>query len=152
MVAPAGRPHWRHPIPAKRKTNRLGSKTLVLVFVFASIGWRTLKHYRRTPLPWLADIDEDGRVELLLWDSFVLDDWSTMGSYGLVVWVYRFDGNDVFAIDWALTRQMAAELSQAYLRPMEGEAAYFSRLRKAASDRLRLLSRGNRGAAARTVP
>jgi hypothetical protein len=84
----------------------------------STMGWRTLRTYKRTPLPWLADLDANGAVELLIWDSFPLSDDPSMAEYGLVAWVYRPDAAGTFTLDWALSRQMAAELAEAYASAM----------------------------------
>ncbi len=99
----------------------------------STAGWRTLQSYKRTPLPWLADLDADGWAELLIWDSFPLSDGSSMAEYALVAWVYRPDAEGAFTIDWGLSRKMAAELAEAYRAPTPDGAAWAGDLRAKAS-------------------
>jgi hypothetical protein len=78
-------------------------------------GWRTLLEYKRLPLPWLEDLDNDGKFELIIWSSFdVNEPESTWKPPGLVAWVYRLISKDSLVIDLGLSRQMARELAEAY--------------------------------------
>ena len=80
----------------------------------STTGWRTLKQYRRIPLPWLEDLDHDGEAELIIWDSFPLREEASVAEYGLIAWVYRLASKDLFVIDRVLSRRMASEIAQAY--------------------------------------
>ncbi|MGH7215822.1 MAG: hypothetical protein ACREIG_01145 [Nitrospiraceae bacterium] len=108
----------------------------------STVGWRTLQIYKRTPLPWLADLDADGAAELLIWDSFPLSDDPSEAEYALVAWVYGPDAEGTFTLDWALSRQMAAELAEAYASPMPEGARRAEELRKKASQELEAFARG----------
>jgi hypothetical protein len=79
-----------------------------------TLGWRTLQHYWRTPLPWLADLDSDRQAEIIIWDSFPLIENATQADYALMAWVYRLVNNSSLKLDRELSRQLAAELSTAY--------------------------------------
>lgn len=102
----------------------------------STVGWRTLQHYKRTPLPWLDDLDNDGRSELIIWSSFPLREDASMAEYGLVAWVYRLASQDTLIIDWDLSRRMAREIAEAYRSASGSAAAYPGRLGKAAADAL----------------
>jgi hypothetical protein len=106
----------------------------------STVGWRTLQRYARTPLPWVEDIDEDGKPELLIWDSFPLSHEPSMAEFGLVVWVYELRAQDVFTIDWELTRRMTDELAKAYGQPTGEHSHWASELRKNASEALHALA------------
>ena len=108
----------------------------------STLGWRTLQQYDRTPLPWIADLDEDGQAEFLLWSSFLLSDEPIMSQYGLVVWVYELKENDKFILDWNLTEKMALELAEAYRQPLYNPGFELSRLRKTAVNQLNALASG----------
>jgi hypothetical protein len=78
-------------------------------------GWRTLLEYERLPLPWLEDLDNDGRAEVIIWSSFDVREPETIwAGRGLVAWVYRLISKDSLVIDLGLSRQLARELSQAF--------------------------------------
>ncbi|MGH7381026.1 MAG: hypothetical protein ACREKR_02180 [Candidatus Methylomirabilales bacterium] len=108
----------------------------------STVGWRTLQVYKRTPLPWLADLDDDGAAEVLIWDSFPLSDDPSEAEYALVAWVYGPDAEGTFTLDWALSRQMAAELAEAYASPMPEGARWADVLRKKASEQLEAFAYG----------
>lgn len=97
---------------------------------------RTLQNYKRTPLPWLADLDADGAAELLIWGSFPLSDDPSLAEYALVAWVYRPDAEGTFAIDWGLSRKIAAELAEAYRAPTTEGGRWGDALRAKASQDL----------------
>jgi len=102
----------------------------------STAGWRTLQRYRRTPLPWLSDLDSDGRSELIIWSSFPLHEDASLAEYGLVPWVYRLASDDVLSIDWTLSRRMAREVAQAYRSAPDPKADRLARLRTAAAEAL----------------
>jgi len=108
----------------------------------STVGWRTLLIYKRTPLPWLADLDADGAAEVLIWDSFPLSEDPSEAEYALVAWVYRPDAVGTFTLDWALSRKMAAELAEAYASPMPEGVQWADALRKKASEELEAFARG----------
>jgi hypothetical protein len=100
------------------------------------VGWRTLQRYKKTPLPWLDDLDNDGRAELIIWSSFPLQEDASLADYGLIAWVYRLTSEDSLAIDWGLSRQMAREIAEAYRAPLEPLDSYLGPLRTKAAEAL----------------
>jgi len=52
----------------------------------STVDWRTLQRYSEGPLPWLDDVDDNGRPEFILWDSFALHDEASLAEYALVAW------------------------------------------------------------------
>ncbi len=84
-----------------------------------TVGWRTLQRFHRLPLPWLADLNKDGKPELLIWTSFPLHEKASMAEFGLMAWVYQFKANGKFTVDWSLSRKMAGEIAVAYRRPLK---------------------------------
>ena len=91
--------------------------------VTSTVGWRTLQQLKGSPLPWAADLNGDGRAELIIWDSFSLREGASQAEFGLVAWVYQVDPKGVFTIDWGLSRQMARELASAYWQPLKPDAS-----------------------------
>jgi hypothetical protein len=79
----------------------------------STVGWRTLQRFGDGPLPWLDDVDGDGRQEFILWSSFALHDAASLAEFGLMAWVYKLAG-DSLAIDMALSRTMAKRIAAAY--------------------------------------
>lgn len=80
----------------------------------STVGWRTLQSYHRAPLPWLPDVDGDGKLGFLLWDGFPLKQQITIADYGPVLWIHRNVNGTISSLDRILTRQFARELSGAY--------------------------------------
>ena len=103
----------------------------------STVGWRTYQYYNRTPLAWLDDLDNDGRAEIIIWDSFPLEKDASMAEYGLVAWVYRLTSKDTLVIDWELSRRMASEIAQVYRLSRDSAAAYPGHLARAAADALK---------------
>jgi hypothetical protein len=95
----------------------------------STLGWRTLQHFARLPLPWVEDLDDDGEAELLIWDSFAMDADEHMADFGLIAWVYRVDAGEAFTLDWDLTRAMARELAAAYRSPLQPERGELQKVR-----------------------
>lgn len=83
----------------------------------STLGWRTLQRYSKGALPWADDINNDGRAELVLWDSFPLSEEASMAQYALVPWVYRLASQHSLVIDWDLTRGLARSLAKEYRSP-----------------------------------
>ena len=106
----------------------------------STVGWRTLRQFARTPLPWLDDADQDGRPELILWDSFALNDQASLAEFGLVAWVYELQDEHSLQIEWDLTRRMAGELAEAYEQPIDEQLGVGADLRKTAAQSLRALA------------
>ena len=105
-------------------------------FKTSTIGWRTLQQYKKTPLPWLDDLDKKGKAELIVWESFALQEDASMAEYGLVAWVYRLTPEGSFVIDWSLSRQMAREIADAYRAPLDSKDLVLGPLRAQAAQAL----------------
>jgi hypothetical protein len=84
----------------------------------STAGWRTLRQFGRTPLPWLLDVDADEIPELIIWESFALAADASPAQEGLVAWAYRFDAQGAFTLQWNASRVMARELAAAYRTPL----------------------------------
>jgi hypothetical protein len=102
-----------------------------------TLGWRTLQRYSKGPLPWLDDINNDGRAELVLWDSFPLSEQASMAQYALVAWVYRLASPHSLVIDWNLTRGLARSLAQEYRSPVDPMDAHHRDLRVQGAEALK---------------
>jgi hypothetical protein len=102
----------------------------------STVGWRTLQRYKEAPLPWLDDLDNDGKAEFIIWSSFPLREDASLAEYGLMAWVYRLTSEDSLAIDWGLSRRMAREIAQAYRSPLDSMAPYPGPLRTEAAEAL----------------
>jgi hypothetical protein len=88
----------------------------------STVGWRTLREYKATPLAWLDDLDEDGKSEFILWSSFPLRAEASLAEYGLMAWVYRVDASNTPVLDWILSRRMAREMAHAYRSSVDSGA------------------------------
>lgn len=102
----------------------------------STVGWRTLRRYSKGPLPWLDDVDDDGRAEFILWDSFPLHDEASMADYALVAWVYRLVSADSLVIDWDFSRGLAGSLANEYRSPLDTTTGYPGELRAQAAGAL----------------
>ncbi len=105
-------------------------------FTTSTVGWRTLQQYNKTPLPWLEDLDHDGKAELIIWDSFQLREDASMAEFGMDSWVYRLTPDNSLALDWSLSRQMAREIAKAYRAPLDPADQVLGPLRTQAADAL----------------
>ena len=105
----------------------------------STVGWRTLFNFKDAPLPWIDDVDADGKAELILWNSFPLHEEASMAAFGLVAWVYRPVSADKLVIDWKLSRKMAREIAESYRMPAKGA---FSDLRAQAAQALQAFADG----------
>jgi hypothetical protein len=102
----------------------------------STLGWRTLQRYKDAPLPWLDDLDKDGRAEVIIWSSFPLREDASFAEDGLMAWVYRLTSEDSLAIDWGLSRRMAREIAKAYRAPLNTPYSYPGPLRIEAAEAL----------------
>lgn len=102
-------------------------------FATSTVGWRTLQQYKVSPLPWLDDVDGDGKSEVILWDSFPLRDGASMAEYGLTAWVYRHSEKDSLTLDWKLSRGMARDIAAAYRKPLKTESESLAPVRTIAA-------------------
>lgn len=115
---------------------RQAAPTRGLCLTTSTVGWRTLQRFKTLPLPWTQDGDQDGRPELVLWDSFALSRDASAAEYGLVAWVYELDSVGTLALDLPLSRQTARELAAAYRTPLEDGQGGLQALRNAAARQL----------------
>jgi hypothetical protein len=91
-------------------------------FTASTVAWRTLQKFDG-PLPWIDDTDEDGAPELVVWDSFSLDETESPAAQGLTAWAYEWDaGSSSLRLDLALSRGWAQRLADAYAEPLPGVA------------------------------
>ncbi len=104
--------------------------------VTSTVGWRTLQRYKKGPLPWIEDLDHDGRAELIIWSSFPLREDASAAEYGLIAWVYRLTSEGSLAIDWGLSRRMAREIAEAYRSPLDSTDQALGPLRTEAAEAL----------------
>ena len=96
----------------------------------STVGWRTLQSFHRMPLPWIADLNEDGKPELIIWTSFSTHENSSSAEFGLMAWIYKVDSDGIFTIDWPLSRQMAREIAMAYRKPSRQKNAELQDVRE----------------------
>lgn len=111
--------YWTITIALKSIDEQLPTRGICLVT--STIGWRTLQYFKRLPLPWVGDQNENGQPEFILWDSFPLNDEPTMAEFGLIGWVYELDSDGHLNLNMDLTRNLAAEIAAAYRLPLENE-------------------------------
>jgi hypothetical protein len=105
-------------------------------FTTTTVGWRTLQQYKRSPLPWLEDLDNDKKPELIIWDSFPVSEQASLAQYGLVAWVYQVDPQGRFVIDWKLSCLMAQEIAAAYRKPLQQGSPLLQELRNKIAEEL----------------
>ena len=96
----------------------------------ATTGWRTLPRYK-SPLVWNGDLDGDGRSELILWDSFPLNNDASPAAFGLIAWVYRLEQNASLNLDWGLSRDLALDIAESYRTELDGDEGLKALRRKA---------------------
>jgi hypothetical protein len=102
----------------------------------STVGWRTLQRYKKGPLPWMDDLDNDGKAELIMWSSFPLHEDPSLAEYGIMAWVYRLASKDSLVIDWDLSRRLARLIAEEYRAPLYTAVPYPGRLRTEAADAL----------------
>lgn len=105
-------------------------------FRTSTVGWRTLQRYKNGPLPWLDDLNNDGRVELIVWNSFPLRGDASLVEYGLMGWVYCPISEHLLAIDWGLSRRMARDIARSYRARLDTTTAYAEPVRAEAAEAL----------------
>lgn len=106
----------------------------------STLGWRTLQQFKLSPLPWLDDVDGDGKAEFILWDSFPLRADASMSELGLTAWVYRLTSDGTLVIDWDLTRKLVREIAAAYRAPLKTPPPNPSPLRAEAATALEMFA------------
>ncbi len=107
-----------------------------ICLITSTAGWRTLQQWRKAPLAWLYDLDDDGKSELIIWNSFPLREEASMAEYGLMAWVYRVESENSLAIDLDLSRKMAGEIRKAYRSLLDSTTPYPGPLRAEAAEAL----------------
>lgn len=111
-------------------------------FQTSTVGWRTLQEFKQTPLLWVDDQDQDGRPELIIWESFQLHDEASTTDYGLVAWVYQVDRYGRCRIHLNLSRKVAAEIAAAYRKPLDERGGVWQDLRQRAAEALKDFASG----------
>lgn len=107
-----------------------------ICLVTSTVGWRTLQHWKKAPLTWLDDLDDDGRAEFIIWNSFPIREEASLAEYGLMAWVYRVNSENALVIDWDLSRKMAKEIAEAYRSSLDSTTPYSGPLRVEAAEAL----------------
>jgi len=110
------------------------------------VGRRALRYFKGpnppivTNLPWIDDLDADGRADIILWDSFPIVADPEVYQHGLTAWVYHVQPAGTIAIDWALSRRVAREIAGAYRASLKTDATLGGpldrKLSRAAADAL----------------
>ena len=85
----------------------------------STIGWRTLQSFNKLPLQWIDDKDKDGLPEIIIWDSFPLHREASNAEYGLIAWIFEYNGNNKFTINKHLTIEIIGEIASAYRKPIK---------------------------------
>lgn len=112
-----------------------------LCLTTSTVGWRTLRDFGGRPLPWIEDVDGDGRPELVLWASFQIEASESPAAAGLAAWAYDVDAVGL-RLDLPATRKLAGDLAAAYAAELPDGNALTESLRRAASGQLRALAEG----------
>ncbi len=79
----------------------------------STIGWRTLQQFK-SPLVWNGDLNDDGKAELIIWDSFPLHKEASPTEFALIAWVYQLGGNSTLELDLSLSRDLALDIARSY--------------------------------------
>jgi hypothetical protein len=126
--------YWNVTIGVQKRQQSKPVRGICLIT--STVGWRTLQQWKRAPLAWLDDLDDDGKAELMIWNSFRLREDASMAEYGLMAWVYRVESENSLAIDWDLSRKMAREIAEAYRSSLDLMTPYTGPLQKEAAEAL----------------
>lgn len=124
--------YWDITVGVARKNQSKPSRGLCLTT--STLGWRTLQ--QKTPLLWLDDLDNDGKAEIIIWNSFPIRERASMAEYGLMAWVYRVDSENSLSLDWSLTRKMASQIALEYRSRVKSSISSLAPLRVAAAEAL----------------
>ena len=116
VVVGTARPEQRQPVRG-------------VVLETSTAGWRTLGNFQNRALPWLEDVNRDGKPEFILWDDFGLGPEGI--AHALIARVYRLTSADSLTFDWDQSRAMARAIAKEYrvpsadpiLRPLRAAAA-----------------------------
>lgn len=126
--------YWKVTIGVAKRQQSKPIRGICLVT--STVGWRTLQQWKKAPLAWLDDLNDDGKAEFIIWNSFPLREEASMAEYGLMAWVYRVDSENSLAIDWDLSRKMAGEIAEAYRSSLDSATPYPGPLRAEAAEAL----------------
>ncbi len=102
----------------------------------STIGWRTLQQFNTLPLPWASDRNGDGHPEIILWNSFPLTPGASVAEFGLTGWVYDVTDTGILSINWPLSRKLAAEVADAYRKPLNTKNLSLQKIRDRMADKL----------------
>lgn len=80
---------------------------------FSTTGWMTLRRFRKGGLPWLTDVNSDGKSEIVFWQSFSNANFTSSSSDGLIPFAYKIDGNEL-TLDKPLSCMMIREVYEKY--------------------------------------
>ena len=120
--------YWTVTLAIKNKNEEIPSRGICLET--STIGWRTLQYFKKLPLPWVDDQNDNGQPEFILWDSFPLNDEPTMAEFGLIGWVYELNSSGNLELNIELTRILASEIAAAYRLPLKNNNARFQQGRE----------------------
>jgi hypothetical protein len=134
--------YWEVTVALTTKNDTIPTRGFC--FETNTVGWRTLQQFNRLPLRWVEDRDGDGKPELIIWDSFPLNEKASLAEYGLVAWVYQVDSNGIFMIDWKLSQQIAGEIAAAYRTQLKEHDSLLQGLRNEAAKALEVFATGKR--------
>jgi len=89
-------------------------------FESSTVAWGTSADFRGVRLPWLEDVDGDGRVEVIVWDSVSVlsgdDETPPQFPAALVGWAYEITTDARLVSDWPATRRTMVDISDVYRR------------------------------------
>lgn len=80
---------------------------------FSTTGWMTLRKFRKGGLPWLTDVNSDGKSEIVFWQSFSDANFTSSSSDGLIPFVYKIGKNEL-TLDKPLSCMMIREVYTKY--------------------------------------
>jgi hypothetical protein len=129
---PSGSGRYWNITVAVADTNTPKSKRGICVGT-STIGWRTLQYFNGSALRWVEDLDKDGTCELILWGSFPLGQEATHAEYGLIGWVYGYDGKNTLRLNQDLTKRIASQLAEAYRGELLGGSTSLKQRRMTAA-------------------
>ena len=126
--------YWKVTIGVAKSEESKPTRAICLVT--STLGWRTLQQWKKAPLAWLEDVDDDGKAEVVIWNSFPIRKDASMAEYGLMAWVYRVDSENSLALEWNLSRKMAKKIAETYRSSLDSTASYSRPLRAEAAEAL----------------
>jgi len=133
VAGPAGSGrYWQLTIGVGEQQQTKPSRGVCLTT--STSGWRWLEAYKRLPLPWLEDLDNDGNAEFILWSDFSPGPKMMPFASGLMAWVYRLTADGRLTLDLELSRQMAGELAEAYRVELPAAPAHILEIRGACAE------------------